>query len=816
MNYPADDNELEKALAKAFAPPPVANFDAWQKQHSDALAYLNPQENKTISRKSRLMSRTIIFAAAAIVLLCVWLGLSEFGAHGPGTGAFAQVLEQIEKAKTITWKVNFFEHISSEDEKNTWANTEVAEHAYKAPGLYREVRFDKNGQIKTVEINDYIHGRKLKYSPIEKKATIEEIVPDANPSGPFDFCRDGLNAPNLQWVGKQKTTTGEVNIFRHAYKWFIEDAERDRSTDFWIDAKTKQLVATYTPGSDIYDPVTDPARNNQPGNERSIQTAMGVGQVDIRYDVALDDSLFSLEPPQGYAVEVKQRDRITEKEMIDYLGILADFNDKMFPDQAYPTPDNLMSKINRALKKPSKDRTASERKLLETDMHYSWRFGTGGNAPILVFFAWDPDSIVKDSFRYLGKGVKLGNKDRIVCWYKLKDAKDPKTYRVLYGDLSVKDLMPEDLPLPVAAAESPSITSQQELLAQTVMVIEKAETLTSTITTYARNYSEDGKRSWLGIFSRLDIAYQAPNLYRSTSYDNKGKVRTVEITDTSNNKILNLDMKLKKATWKVRPSLIHFTPASLVATLTTLLASKPVEFVGQREVDGHTVNVFRYRREQMPDKPSWDIWLDAKTKLLVGTSDPGSDLFDPATAPDRNNPAEKRSSRSHPVGIIMSNFVYNAPLDGKLFSLTPPEDFKIVYESPPPSVTEADMIEWLEVTARFNDGMFVDTPDGVDHEKQNKIAQMEKFTDVQKRYFELWHKYVGNGQSPPIWNFTDANVVRGTFRYIGKGVKLGDKDRIVCWYKLKDAKDPSTYRVVYGDLSVKDVAPEDLPLPVEP
>ena len=55
-----------------------------------------------------------------------------------------------------------------------------------------------------------------------------------------------------------------------------------------------------------------------------------------------------------------------------------------------------------------------------------------------------------------------------------------------------------------------------------------------------------------------------------------------------------------------------------------------------------------------------------------------------------------------------------------------------------------------------------------------------------------------------------------SFRYLGKGVKLGEKDRIVCWYKLKDAKDANTYRVVYGDLSVKDVAAKDLPLPVGP
>ena len=53
-----------------------------------------------------------------------------------------------------------------------------------------------------------------------------------------------------------------------------------------------------------------------------------------------------------------------------------------------------------------------------------------------------------------------------------------------------------------------------------------------------------------------------------------------------------------------------------------------------------------------------------------------------------------------------------------------------------------------------------------------------------------------------------------SFRYFGKGLKLGNKNAIVCWYKLKAAKDPSTYRVVYGDLSVKDVAAKDLPLPV--
>src|SRR3989304_1645976 len=61
----------------------------------------------------------------------------------------------------------------------------------------------------------------------------------------------------------------------------------------------------------------DPAYNNPPGKDPGkpgSHRKMGQGILDIRYDVELDDSLFRTEPPEGYAVEIKQRDRITEKE----------------------------------------------------------------------------------------------------------------------------------------------------------------------------------------------------------------------------------------------------------------------------------------------------------------------------------------------------------------------------------------------------------------------------------------------------------------------------------------------------------------------
>jgi len=46
------------------------------------------------------------------------------------------------------------------------------------------------------------------------------------------------------------------------------------------------------------------------------------------------------------------------------------------------------------------------------------------------------------------------------------------------------------------------------------------------------------------------------------------------------------------------------------------------------------------------------------------------------------------------------------------------------------------------------------------------------------------------------------------WHYAAKGVKLGDAGTAICWYRPIDS---DTYRVIYGDLIVEDVAPEDLP-----
>jgi outer membrane lipoprotein-sorting protein len=357
--------------------------------------------------------------------------------------------------------------------------------------------------------------------------------------------------------------------------------------------------------------------------------------------------------------------------------------------------------------------------------------------------------------------------------------------------------------------------SRQVSFAQTVAAIEKATTITWTRTIYERLYSRDGKRTWLQA-RRMEMAYRSPNLYRTTSYDKEGKVRSVEIVDTLSNRALRLDMNSRKATWLAEPTSQH-SPDAPFRWVTRLLQTKPIELVGQRELNSVKVNVFRYRREipQVPaNMQTLDIWLDAQTKKLVRLYDPGADGFDLDAQPDRHNPAEERESKGMSLGSMTGDIVLDAELNPELFSLTPPEGFEIVVGAPRPTVTEAEMIEWLRATARFNGGTFFDTDRGFDLEQYNKeVATKDKAdrTEVEQSLFDLESKHLRNGNGVVMASFANEYTVGGRFRYLGKGVKLGSADRIVMFYKLKST---GTYRAIYGDLTVKDVNPEVLPLPV--
>jgi hypothetical protein len=812
MSFPEDDRELDRAISEAFAQRPTADFDVWQRKHADAIACLDPRRAVVPAKRRRLLSRAVLFAAAAVVLICVWVGISHFTADGHGNMAFAQMLEEMRKAKTFTWKITFYSRSASRDGKRTWLEVETRECAYKSPGLYREVWFDKKGQVQRVEITDarQEQQRRLCLDPAKHEATLRDLaLAMHDPHGPFTWVEKEIRDANLQWVATRTTPRGTVNVFRHSKR--DEPNGRDWSYDFWIDEKTKRLVELHVPGANIFDYEREPDRNNPPGEEWSGE-ALAHAETDIVLNAELDDSLFSLEPPKGYAVTtvVEPRRSVTEKEMIDYLGVAADFNGKTFPDKVYPFAFSS-DRVNKVREKPEKDRTPAEQKLVEATNHYIMKLH---QMPTSLFVE---DNTVAGTFRYIGKGVKLGDKSRIVCWYRLKGGKDAKTYRVLYGDLSVREAAPEDLPLPVPENRDTAA------FAKTFEHIQKAKTMTWKSVGYEHVSTLDEKRTW----AHSDVtkeAYKAPGLYRFERLDDNGQITQVEIRDFGRGRIVTLYPKQKKAiVEEIAPG--HDDSGPLGSDLKKLNAPN-LQWVGKRKTANGEVNVFRHTFRWYVRKEcdySCDFWIDAKTKQLVALYMPGADVYDPEHDPVKGNPPGD-GRRHHIMGGGEVDICYDVPLDDSLFSVEPPKGYAVEVKNRD-RITEKEMIEYFGILADFNDKTFPDqafpSPWNLleKFDRAMKKPEKERAPAAQKLWDTdmLYCRRFGAASNVPMGFFTDHDsVVEDTFRYLGKGVKLGDKNRIVCWYKLKGAKDPTTYRVLYGDLNVKDVAPKDLPLPIEP
>ena len=153
---------------------------------------------------------------------------------------------------------------------------------------------------------------------------------------------------------------------------------------------------------------------------------------NFQLDTSVDESLLSMDVPQGYTKKDTQIDlgNATEKDFIESLRIWASIlNDGVFPDSigtenAMKEIPELGQKIN-ALNLPEEQAT-----------QLGMVFGKG-----MLFH-----QIINsrgDQWKYIGAGVKYGDKSKVIFWYQPKVSTN---YRVIYGDLHVEDVSPDKLP----------------------------------------------------------------------------------------------------------------------------------------------------------------------------------------------------------------------------------------------------------------------------------------------------------------------------------------------------------------------------------
>ncbi|WP_143206507.1 hypothetical protein [Singulisphaera sp. GP187] len=363
-------------------------------------------------------------------------------------------------------------------------------------------------------------------------------------------------------------------------------------------------------------------------------------------------------------------------------------------------------------------------------------------------------------------------------------------------------------------------TVGRNAFAGTIPGVDAPKTLTWTTTYYSRVTSADGKRTWLQPERRLH-AYRHPGQYRETLLDEANQPRIVEISDARVGRMLVLDLKDKKAVLKapvgrldLRGPFAWVGEALRDRLVAKALRVKSISLQGRKEIDKTETNVVRAMIDRGDDQgyALHDFFFDLNSKRLVAIWIPNENRFDLETAPERNQAAEKLFSSSFPVAYREHEMVLDPKLDAADFSLDPPAGY--AYQAlAKPTITEEEMIAYLGAAARFNDGLFPDSPYAAFDQAKFNAASLKTPADqtlVEQELIRLHDKYLTREiHRSPVLQFVEDHAEPESFHYVGAGAKLGQADRILGWYI---AKGTEKQRAVFGDLSVKDVTASELPI----
>lgn len=352
-------------------------------------------------------SRTIL-AVAAAVFLALWLGMPR---HSP---AFGDLLTPLIDAKSAKFKMVI----------KTDARPQPIEMTayYLAPHLFRQ---EFQG---TVNVADFSRGQMLGLDPAHKRATIfkmtnfDEVKKKGNQSGHlFGNLQTALAEYRANKKG-QLDELGEKELNGRRVFGFRLTAPTMTQT-IWGDMATGNVVSI------------DATIPGPPKSE--------VVFSDFTFDVPLDASLFSVDPPADYKVISLDMDvsPASEEEFIAALGRLCDAVDGEFPASLD------MAGFGMALAKVLKSKGTGE-EAEKAQMTETFKIGRGMN-----FAVTQP---AEANAHYAGKGVKRQGPKAPVFWYKPVGSQN---YRLIYNDLSTGAVdAPPEVPGAVPVGQQPTKT----------------------------------------------------------------------------------------------------------------------------------------------------------------------------------------------------------------------------------------------------------------------------------------------------------------------------------------------------------------------
>jgi outer membrane lipoprotein-sorting protein len=304
--------------------------------------------------------------------------------------------------------------------------------------------------------------------------------------------------------------------------------------------------------------------------------------------------------------------------------------------------------------------------------------------------------------------------------------------------------------------------------AQIVEELKKAGTMTYTLVRQANDGS--------GKTINVDIAFKDPGHIRTSTVDGY-----IAIVDFNAGKMISIvpqggytfgDIK---DLGKVGNS--HLDEIEKMKKL----PEKPDLRIASKEIDGALCDGYQV----MQGDSTTTVWLSAKTGDVVEID------HKYASAPGMNT--------------IMKNIQLDVPLEDSLFAVVAPAGFKEMgqIKGDKNFQNEQTFVNWLQWwTTAVVDETFPPMVAGAEIAKAvMDMAQQGKLKG------EMWQKPDVNPRMFDALMFV-AKLPQGSWRYAGNGVKINTPDTAIFWYKPAGQE---FYRVVYADLSVKELAADQLP-----
>lgn len=367
------------------------------------------------------------YAAAAVIIIGALIGTNMLN----GTPAWADVLEEVKKAKSVYYKS------TSQLDDFSWSN----EVMINQEGVQRDVLNDGGN----IHVFDFRNGFELQLNTQCKTAyrTVRTPQPHMKLFNSLDFLASRHEKGNVRFVDYEVIDGIEAEVYED-----IHPLQHSRTT-IWIDPETKlpmRVVTEDTPPMDAkYLPIKNISMNSNDfgyNKNRSISGRLSGSctplyrkqiMADFKWNIDLDPSMFSTEIPPGYEQHEQELPfEPSEADLIETLRFWAEVSNEMFPVDVNDLmdPNTIEPMIVETFKKGIDPKQEFED---AADFMNTVRWAA----------SFAERKIIKGNWYASAEPVYLSEADKPLYWWKLEDS---EMYRVIYGDLTVEDVAPENLP----------------------------------------------------------------------------------------------------------------------------------------------------------------------------------------------------------------------------------------------------------------------------------------------------------------------------------------------------------------------------------